>query len=491
MDFGAAVIFAADAIERSATSPWTYAVLGGLAVLVAASFVLGEQGARLRAGLVRLAAFAFIGGAGTLGVLSVKGAPDPAKTVAEATKASAEDRLDAWLDRLKRRAETAPTRRSPPAQAEKIEPKDIAEEARRLRDVAALRRGHQRVQAEIAAIAEPARTPDQRRREAAAVRGLAEIDRDEGRIESALERFRVAQAILARIGDPAARRAQADASLGVADALDARNDENGARAAYRSAIAAHRGADGVSEPERRTDVAGALLRYAGFETRRRHEEPARAALDEADQHYAALHAQRGTIAVLRARAALALEIGDAAAARRAASALRVIAAAPPLAHAAADADMIEARVELNEGRPEASEALYLRAAAYYRGVPGLDARRATAAALLGHAEAAFAAKRFGLGRESADVAIAIRRGLGDRALAVNALARLAMWEAGAGHKPEALKALEAAFAAQREAGESRFPADTNAIVQTLCTGILPESGPCKARVAPNSSASGP
>ncbi|MGH7004380.1 MAG: hypothetical protein ACREIP_10575, partial [Alphaproteobacteria bacterium] len=451
MDFSGALIFAAAAIESIAQNRLTHVLLGVAALLIIASFLLGEDGAGLRHSLARVFAFGLIGGLGAITILSVKGAPP---TVAKAPPVDvAEQRIDRWIDRIQRSNDAAP---SQPAQGR-------LDDSRRPRDLAAERREHLRVRAEVARIPEAARTPEQRRREADAIQGLAGIDRDEGRIQEAIERYRSAQALYARLSDVSSKSAAVGASLDLAEALDVRNDEGAARATYRSAIADQRGLVELPERERREGIAVALVRYAKFETGRRQEQPARAALDEADDHFVFLRAQRGKLQVLRARAELGLALGDVAAARHTLVAMRVLTADPALAASASEADMVEARIELAEGNARSAYTLFVRAATGYRRAgEGATPRRALAVALLGQAEAAFAAHRERAGRESAAAAIQLWRALGERAKAINAMVQLALWEAAAGDAAAARDMLTLAHIAQRETGEARPIPDTAA-----------------------------
>ena len=489
MDFAGAIAFAADALGRAAESVWTYAALAGLVSFFVATRFMGEKGERLRGAVTKLLIFAIIGAVGTFGVTWVKGVPAPSARIAEPPKKNAEQALDAWIDRLHRRAETAPAR---PRTAQ---PAELAPDATAFRrDLAASRLEHQRTRDAVAKLPRAARTPDHDRREAAALRAIAGIDFDEGRFGDAVARFREAQASLSRVADPESRRAGVSIMLGLAEALDYRNDERGARATYRDAIARQRQMPGMTEPERREGVAAALVRYARFETFRRYEAPARAALDEAGRHYEALRARSGQRDVLRSRVDLGIAVGDFESARAAVLALRGLAGdtAMPDAAATADADLAAGRLEFALGRAEAAQTLFARAAAAYRHADeGLENRRALAKALLGHAEATFALRQVEAARGSAASAIAIRRALGDRAAAINALAHLALWEVSAGDRAAGRQALAAALTLHRETREPRLAANTEIVVQILCSGMLPESEACKMRPVPDASAAGP
>jgi len=489
MDFAGAIAFAADGLGRAADSLWTYVALGALVAFFAATHLLGEEGERLRGAIIKLLVFVVIGGIGTFGVTWVKGVPASSARVAEPAKKNPEQTLDAWIDRVHRRADAAP------AHPRAAGPTDAAHEVSTLRrDLAAARIEHRRAREALAKVPKAARTPDHARRDAAALRGIGAIDFDEGRLGEAVDRYREAQAALSRFTDSESRRAAVSATLGTAEALALRNEERAARAAFRDAIARQRQMPGATEGERRDGVAGALVRYARFETFRRYEAPARAALDEAGRHYEALRARRGQRDVLRARVDLGIAVGDFETARLAVAALRSLAGdtAMPDADAMADADLAHGRLEFSLGRAETALGLFARAVAAYRQAEaGLENRPALAKALLAHAEAAFALREIETARGSATAAIAIRRSLGDRAAAINALAHLALWEATAGDRNAGRKALSAALTLHRETGESRLAANTEVVVQILCAGMMPESEACKSRAISDASASGP
>lgn len=489
MDFAGAIAFATDALGRAADSVWTYVALAGLVAFFVVTHLLGEEGERLRGAVIKLLVFVVIGGVGTFGVTWVKGVPTTAAGVAEPAKQNPEQALDAWIGSARRRADSAPV------QPKAAVPNDAAREASTLRrDLAAARIEHRRTREALARVPKAARTPDHARRDAAALRSIGAIDFDEGRLGEAVGRFREAQAALSRFTDSDSRRAAVSATIGMAEALDLRNEERAARAAFRDAIARHRQMPGAGEGERRDGVAGALVRYARFETFRRYEAPARAALDEAGHHYEVLRARRGQRDVLRARVDLGIAVGDFETARAAVAALRSIAGntAMPDADAMADADVAAGRLEFSLGRAEAALGLFARAATAYRQAEeGLENRRALAKALLGHAEAAFALREIETARRSATTAIAIRDSLGDRAAVINALAHLALWEVSAGDRAAGRKALSAALTLHRETGELRLAANTEVVVQILCAGMMPESEACNSRAVPDASASGP
>ncbi|HEY7608375.1 MAG TPA: hypothetical protein VIF14_04015 [Alphaproteobacteria bacterium] len=487
MGFSEAVIFAADWLERIAASTWSIAGVIALAALVAASFALGEAGARLRWGIVRLALFGFFGGICTVVIIAVKGVP--ASDLAAAPQRSAERKFDAWLENTRRRAQAAPERPRPQAQVDAVERARRA--AARLRELADARRELERARDDIAKTPESQRTTDQRRRDARALTGLARIDREEGRIDDALARYRGALDALGRLGDPSSKRAAVEVTLYRAEALDARDDAPAARAAYRTAIDEQRNLAEVPERERREGLADALLRYAAFEIGRHQERPARTALDEADSHYAFLSARRGTFDVLRARADLALAVGDIEGARAELAALRKLLAGPDLADLAPQADLIEARLALANGQAEEAASLFARAVRAYRiAAPGIETQGALAAALAGLAEAAFAARRIPEARASAAEAIELREKLGERARVIRALVQLALWEVGAGETVPAERALAQALGAWRAHGAGPIGAENAATIRLLCAGALRASAACKAALALETPASG-
>lgn len=472
MGFTQTLIYAADTLEALAGNRFGQA--GGIALVLAlaSSFVLGEFGARLRAWITRFGAFALIGACGMLAMVSVKGVPEQEAVKAPAPP-SAERRVEAWIERQQRRAAAQPERPRPPAETRPAE--------RKRTDYAEARRALERERAEIERIPEAARTLDQRRRDARAVAGLAEIDRAEGRIEAALARYRAAQRMFALLADSESRRARVEVTLETAAALEERHNAEGdraARAAYTSAIEEQRALVELPERERRDGLATALLRYAQFEISQRAPRPARAALDEAGDHYAFLRAQRGRFDVLRARAGLALAVGDLDAARSAVAAIRKLLTEPGLASAVPEADIVEARVMLADGREDGAEALFDRAASTLRraaqGRPDVDRanQQNLAAALLGRSEVRFLRRDLVAARGLANEAVAIRRALGERVRVVETLVRQAVWEAAAGEEAAAGRVLVLALEAQRDLGELRTDRETEGAIRLLCAGAL-------------------
>ena len=359
MGFAETMIYAADTLEALARDRNAQAGALVLVLLVSVSFALGELGERVRGGMMKLGIFGLIGACGALAMVAVKGVPAP-ETVRAPAAPQAEKRVEAWIARQQQHAEAArerDRRAGPPADARAFEAA-----RQRLIERAEARRAIERARAEIRRTPEAERTPEQHRRDAGLDVRLAELDRFEGRIATALRRYRAAQAVFARLADPDARRAGVETALHAASALEERSEAEAARAAYRSAIDDQRGLVELPERERRGGLAAALVRYARFEIGRREERPARAALDEAAGHYEYLRAQRGMFAVIKARAELAIALGDGAAARGEIAALRALLAQPALAALAPDVDAAEARLMLAEARAAEAAALFARAA---------------------------------------------------------------------------------------------------------------------------------
>ena len=77
MDIAGALIFVGDALGRIAESSLSQIGIAAFTGVVAASFLLGRQGAMLRAGLLKLSGLLLIGCLGLITILSVKGVPPP------------------------------------------------------------------------------------------------------------------------------------------------------------------------------------------------------------------------------------------------------------------------------------------------------------------------------------------------------------------------------------------------------------------------------
>jgi hypothetical protein len=491
MGFAETLIYAADTVEALASNRFVLIAAAVLAVTVAGSFAIGEAGARLRAGLVRLALFALIGAFGALAMVAVKGVPAPQSAEAEAPP-KAGKRLEAWIARQQQNADAArerSARTGPSPEARTVEAARL-----RLLERVEARQALERARAEIRRIPEAERTPEQRRRDAGIEVGLARLDHAEGSIEAAIQRYHAAQAVFVRLADPQSRRAGAEAELHAASALEERNDTEGARAAYRSAIAGRRGLAELPERERRDGIASALLRYAHFEIGRREQRPARAAIDEAAEHYAFLRAQRGAFDVIAARARLAIVVGDGEAARGEIAGLRALLSRPALAALAPEVDIVEARLLVAEGRAPEAMALLARAVVALRkeaeGKPAAkrEAQRRLSAALLERAEAGFAAREAAAARAHAAEAVAMRRALAEPLGLVDALARLAVWEAGAGETGAAERALAAALEARRALAEIHPGSEAEGAMRLLCAGALRGRALC--RQVPDADATG-
>ena len=483
MGFAETLIYAADTLEALAGNRFAQIGAAAVVLVAAASFTLGELGGRVRAAMVKLAIFGAIGTCGMLAMVAVKGVPgnDSAKAPASApapAPARTEQRLEAWVARQQKRAEAEQAEAERTRQGPSPEARAFEAARRRLLAQAEARQLLERERAEIRRTPEAERTHDERRRDAAVDVGLAEIDRAEGRIASALRRYRAAQEVFARLGDPLSRRASVETSLHTAAALEERSDMDAARAAYRRAIADQRGLAELPERERRSGLASALVRYALFEIDRHEARPARAALDEAADHYGFLRMQRGKFDVLKARAELAIVTGESAAARAEIAAMRRLVAEAGLADLAPEIDVAEARFALNDGRGDDAAALFARAATALRpparepGPAGLEALNKLATALLGLAEAEFATRNVAAARLHAGEAIAFRREIGERPRLVEAFARLAVWEAGAGNVDAAERALAAALAERRALPEINRAGEAEGAIRLLCAGAL-------------------
>lgn len=417
-----------------------------------------------------VAAILVIGGLGAFAVLAVNGPPPARPEATRPPDKSPEQKLDEWMQRRRENAERAA--------------RSNAGEAARWRDRGGERHDFERRRARVNEVPERERTAEMRREEAAALRSLARLDRDDGRLEASIGAFQSMLELFRRMRDPDSRKAAVQTTLEMADALDARGREREAREAYRRAIDAQRELAEQAEPERRSGVAGALLRYARFEAGRRRDDTARTALDEAGGHYEALRAQRGQLEVMQARAELAIMGGRGDEARRLIVAMRTLAEQAGLAGHDAEIDALAGRLELSEGRAEAGLALFQRAAAALRRAgESPELRRREARAVLGAAEAAFDLNRIALGREFVAAALALYRTAGERALAVEALARLALWEAAAGETAAAERALADALALQRGSGEPRAAAEPERIFDLLCAGVLAQGEACRTRPA--------
>ena len=179
MGFAETLIYAADTLESLAYNHIAQTGAVVLAVVFAGSYLAGETGSRLRAGLVRLGVFALIGALGALTMVAVNGVPAPQSAEAPVSR-KADRRVEDWIARQQQMAETARDRatRSGPGEAR------AAEMARlRLLERAEARRGIEREGAEIRRTPESARNAEQRRREADLELRLADIDRIEGRLQ--------------------------------------------------------------------------------------------------------------------------------------------------------------------------------------------------------------------------------------------------------------------------------------------------------------------
>ncbi len=494
MGFAETLIYAADTLEALAFNRFALAGAVALVLIFAGSFAIGDAGARVRGGLVRLGVFALIGAFGALAMVAVKGVPAPQSAEAR-PQPNAGNRLEAWIARQQQTAEAdreRTVRRGPSPEARAVEAARL-----RLLERVESRQLFERERAEIRRTPEAERTPAQRRRDADLDLRLAALDRADGRIDAALRRYRAAQEVFARLADPQARRAGVETALHTASALEEHDDTGGARAAYRSAIDGQRGLVELPEPERRGGLASALLRYAHFETEHREARAARAAIDEAANHYAFLRAQRGAFDVIEARARLAIVVGDGEAARGEIAGLRAMLRQPALAALAPEVDAVEARLLVSEGRVSEAAALLARAVAALRKAakakPGFD--RATqsglATALLGLAEAGFAARDIAAARVHAGEAIAIRRALAEPRRLVETLVRLAVWEAGAGEANTAERALAAALEARKAIAGSRLGRETEGAMRLLCAGALRGREACRLVPDADATAAGP
>lgn len=493
MGFAETLIYAADTLESLAYNQ--IAQTGGvvLAVVFAGSYLAGETGSRLRAGLVRLGVFALIGALGALTMVAVNGVPAPQSAEAPVPR-KAERRVEDWIARQQQMAETARDRatRSGPGEAR------AAEMARlRLIERAEARRGIERERAEIRRTPEAARNAEQQRREADLELRLADIDRIEGRLQAAVRRYRVAQAMFARLADPRSRHDGSEAELHEADVLAERNEVDSARAVYRSAIAGRRELDGVPEPERRSGIASALLRYANFEIDRREAKPARAAIEEASAHYAHLRAQHGAFDAIVARARLAIVLGDGIAARGEIAGLRVLVREPALASRTAEVDVVEARLLMTERRAPEAIPLLVRTVASLRNELGArpalgnGEQRRLSEALLALAEAEFAAGERAAGRAHAAEAVTLRRAMAEPRGLIDALLRLAASEAGAGDADAAARALGAALEVRETLAEKVPRGKTEIAMRLLCAGALRGRDVCRLVPDADATAAGP
>lgn len=494
MGFAETLIYAADTLEALASNRIALLCAALIALVFAGSFAAGEIGARVRAGFTRLAVFALIGAFGALAMVAVKGLPAPQSADAS-PPAKTENRIEAWIARQQQAAGAESERRDragPSTQARAAE----AARAHLLERVEA-RRQFERERADLRRTPEAERTPAQRRRDADLELRLAALDRADGNIDAALDRYRAAQAAFARLTDPQSRRAAADAGLHTASALEERNDAGAARAAYRSAIDGQRGLVDLPERERRDGLASALLQYAKFETKRREPSPARAAIDEAADHYAFLRAQRGAFDAIEARARLAIVLGDGKAARGEIASLRALLRQPALAALEPAVDAVEARLLISEGRAPEAVVLLTRAVATLRKAaaakPAFDraAQDGLASALLGLAEAGFAARDLVAARAHAGEAVTIRRALAEPRRLVEALVRVAAWEAGAGEADAAEHALAAALDARRPIAERYAGTELEAAMRLLCAGALRGRETCRLVPDADATAAGP
>mgnify|MGYP001166945768 CR=1 FL=1 len=494
MGFAETLIYAADTLESLAYNHIAQTGAVVLAVVFAGSYLAGETGSRLRAGLVRLGVFALIGALGALTMVAVNGVPAPQSAEAPVPR-KADRRVEDWISRQQQMAETArerATRSGPSGEAR------AAETARlRLLERAEARRGIERERAEIRRTPGADRNAEQRRREADLELRLADIDRLEGRLQAAARRYRAAQAMFARLADPRSRHAGSEAELREADVLAERNEVDGARAAYRSAIAGRRELDGVPEPERRSGIASALLRYANFEIDRREAKPARAAIDEASAHFAHLRAQHGAFDAIVARARLAIVLGDGIAARGEIAGLRVLVRDSALASRAAEVDVVEARLLMAEGRAPEAIPLLVRTVASLRNELGARPAvgdgepRRFSEALLGLAEAEFAAGERAAGRAHAAEAVALRRAMAEPRGLIDALLRLAVSEAGAGDADAAARALGAALEVRETLAEKVPRGKTEIAMRLLCAGALRGRDVCRLVPDADATAAGP
>lgn len=492
MSFAETLIYAADTLETLSGN--RFVQLGALivALVLASSFAFGNVGQRIRAGLIRLGVFALIGAGGTLAMVAVKGVPE-SETAAAPAPAKTEPGVDQWIARQQRLAEAERAAR----QERSSEARAVEAARLRLVERVEARQALERERGLIRRTPEAERTADQRRRDAHIEVRLAEIDRIEGRIDEAIRRYRAAQAVFARLADPQSRRAGVEVALDTASTLEERHDTEAARAVYRSAIADQRGLAALPERERRDGLASALVRYATFEIGRREEKPARAALDEARSHYAFLRAQRGTFDVVKARAELAIAIGDRAAARAELASLRALLAQPSLAALASDVDAVEGNLLLIEARPAEAVALFARAAAALRGaIAGerrFDAatRRKLVTVLLGLAEAGYMARDLAAARRHAGEAVAIRRALAEPARLATTLTRVALWEAGAGNAETAERTLTAALDERRKLAEVHPDPESEGAMRLLCAGVLRERAVCRAVPDADATGAGP
>ena len=109
MEIPGALSYVAEAFERLLQNGLTYLALAIVVLLFVGSFILGEDGARLRAGIARMVVVVGIGSLGAISVISVSGPPTP---VADAgpTPENANQRIDKWIERVQLPPDSGPAR---------------------------------------------------------------------------------------------------------------------------------------------------------------------------------------------------------------------------------------------------------------------------------------------------------------------------------------------------------------------------------------------